>query len=142
MNAAFPSFMYNDPKLLEPKAQAAWRALEGRYSGQVSTEEIDYLYALYVLGLTTPFFGDHEPTAHLDACRTLLLRSLTPERIENALCMVPKPSHEGVQKAFVSIEQLGIRDGQSLLEQLRNPLISNNDMTSSPAARASDGGSN
>ncbi|KAB2726423.1 hypothetical protein [Brucella anthropi] len=137
MNAAFPSFMYSDPKLLEPKALAAWRALEGRYSEELSSPEIDHLYALYILGLTIPFFGHREPMKHLDACRALLHLRLTPERSERALTEVPTASVDWVHKAFLSIEQLGSRDGHALLDGLRNPTPTINE-TDSPGTGTGD----
>lgn len=122
MTANLPLFKYSDSKLLEPKALAAWRVLEGRYLEQLSSPEVDHLYALYILGLTLPFFGDHEPMVHLDACRSLLKLTLPAERAEEALCKVPAASEDWVRKAFLSIEQLGARDGRALFDRLRNPI--------------------
>lgn len=120
MNAAFPSFFYSDSKLLELKARAAWRALERRYAEELTIAELDHLFALYVLGLTSPFFGDCEPNSHLEACRTLVALELTPERVEHALCSVPVASADWVSRAYRSIEQFGKHDGNGLLQQLRN----------------------
>lgn len=50
MSAALPPLMYGDFRLLEPRASAAWRAPVERYSKELPTQELDHLYALYILG--------------------------------------------------------------------------------------------
>lgn len=118
MNAvSLPSIDIDPMALLLPKALGAWSALEERYASQITRSELDYLFALFVFGLTTPFYEQGSPTAHLEACRVLILRKLDAERMERALRSVPAASKAWVEKAFLLIEQLGIKDGQALFKQ-------------------------
>lgn len=118
MNAALLPIGDNDPiALLSPKALGAWRALETRYASQITRDELDYLFALYVLGLTGPFYGEGSSQFHVDACRAVLSLALEEDRVKRALQKVPPPSQGWVEKAYESIEHLGAKDGQSLFDQ-------------------------
>lgn len=118
MNAALLSSLDIDPiPLLSPKALGAWRALETRYASQIKRDELDHLFALYVLGLTGPFYGEGSSQVHLDACRAVLSLALEEDRVKRALQNVPPPSQGWVERAYDSIEHLGAKDGQSLFDQ-------------------------
>lgn len=104
-------------EMLAPKAVSAWNALEVRYGKELSAPEKGYLFARFILGLTTPFYGEGAPSLHLSACRSLLLRVLPPAEATQALEQVPQPSMDWVAKAFEAIEQIGLRDGRNLREQ-------------------------
>lgn len=132
MNAALLPITESDPiALLSPKALGAWNALETRYASQITRDELDHLFALFVLGLTTPFYGQGNPTAHLDMCRRLMSPKLDQDRVERALRSVPTPSQSWVEKAFLSIEHLGAKDGQSLFDQQQklNQTLNATDLT-------------
>ncbi|MFK4821893.1 hypothetical protein ACI0FS_17090 [Ochrobactrum quorumnocens] len=118
MNAAIlSSENMSSISLLIPKTLGAWNALEARYASQLSPDELDHLFALYVLGLTFPFYKEEKPAVHLDACRNLLALKLAKDRVERALCAVPPITQSWVERALMSIEQLGAKDGQRLFEQ-------------------------
>lgn len=99
------------------QAMSAWAVLESRFSSQVSSAELDHLFARFVLGLTSPFYGNEEPVTHLSICQTILALKLSPDRIDQALCSVPEPTEAWVESAFRSIELLGEKEGRKLLEQ-------------------------
>ncbi|MCY1304476.1 hypothetical protein D9M70_542340 [compost metagenome] len=118
MNTALLSILDVDPiALLSPKALGAWRALETRYALQITRDELDHLFALYMLGLTTPFYGEVSSQVHIDACRVVLALALDEDRVDRALRNVPPATHSWVEKAFLSIEHLGAKDSQSLFDQ-------------------------
>lgn len=110
-----------DPLLdmLAPKIVPAWNALEARYGRELSAPEKNYLFARFILGLTTPFYGEGAPAAHLAACRSLLERVLPPADAAQALETVPQPSMDWVANAFEAIEQVGLKGGRNLREQHR-----------------------
>jgi len=122
-----------DCEMFSAKAIAAWNALETRYGQQLSTHEVDHLFARFVFGLTQPFHGEDDPQTHLYVCRTVLALKLSPERIERTLHRVPKPSDDWIAKAFDSIEALGVKDGRALLDQLKTTR-----QTTKPEALSSD----
>ncbi|WP_223568905.1 hypothetical protein [Agrobacterium tumefaciens] len=118
MNAALLPIIVSDPiALLSPKASGVWNVLETRYACEISSDELDYLFALFVMGLTGPFYANASPLAHLDACRTLMSLKLDRDRVERALHSVPVITQSWVEKAFLSIEHLGSKDGRALFEQ-------------------------
>lgn len=110
-----------DPKLETEKfagqAMSAWEILESRFASQVSTAELDHLFARFVLGLTSPFYDGDEPAIHLSICQTILALKLSPDRVDQALHSVPKPTEAWVESAFRSVESLGEKEGRKLLEQ-------------------------
>ncbi len=108
-----------DPFLdvLVPKVIPAWRALEARYGKELSAPEQNYLFARFILGLTTPFYGEGEPAIHLVACRSLLERVLPAADATQALETVPQSSMDWVANAFDAIEQVGLKGGLNLREQ-------------------------
>lgn len=119
MNSSLPMHLSVDCEIFSAKAIAAWNALEGRYGQQLSTDEIDHLFARFVFGLTQPFHGEDDPQTHLHVCRTVLALKLSPERIERTLHRVPKSSDEWIARAFESIEALAVKDGKTLSDQLK-----------------------
>lgn len=119
MNSALPIRLSVDCEIFADKAIAAWNALATRYGQQLTTDEIDHLFARFVFGLTQPFHGEDDPQTHLHVCRTVLALKLSPERIERTLHRVPKTSDEWIATAFDSIEALGVKDGRALSDQLK-----------------------
>ncbi|MCW8060427.1 hypothetical protein [Agrobacterium tumefaciens] len=141
MNAALLPITGSDSiALLSPKALGAWNALETRYASQISPDELDYLFALFVLGLTNPFYAKASPLAHLDACRTLMSQKLDGERVERALRSVPAATQGWVEKAFLSIEQLGAKDGRALFEQQQKSNQTINAIELTPAGKSGGSG--
>lgn len=133
MNSALPMHLSVDCEIFTGKAIAAWNALETRYRQQLSTDEIDHLFARFVFGLTQPFHGEDDPQTHLHVCRTVLALKLSPDRIERTLHRVPKTSDERIASASASIEALGVRDGRALSDQLKTTRTS-----TKPEALSSD----
>ena len=107
-------------EVFAPKAEAAWAALQRQYAGRISGPEIDHLLACFVLGLTTPAYGEGEPALHFDLCRALVAISLPPERTEAALHSVPEPTQPWVASAYQLIEKQGAKVGLSLRDKTRN----------------------
>ncbi|WP_455296844.1 hypothetical protein [Brucella pituitosa] len=141
MNAALLPITGSDPiALLSPKASGAWNALETRYASQISPDELDHLFALFVLGLTSPFYVNASSLEHLEACRTLMSLKLDDYRVERALRSVPATTQSWIEKAFLSIEQLGMKDGRALFEQRQNSNQSLNAIESSPARNSGGAG--
>lgn len=136
MNAVSFNDFLPDTKLFEPKALAAARALERRYASLISSDEIDHLFARFVLGLTTPVYGDGDPGVHLAACRSLLSLKLTPQRVEQVLCSVPIATKPWIEEACNAIEQFGERDGQALLKEIRNSTPDDSDAKHEPHPQA------
>ena len=119
MNSSLPMHLAVDCEIFTAKARAAWSTLESRY-GQLPADEIDHLFARFVLGLTQPFHGEDAPATHLHVCRTVLGLQLSPERIERTLRREMKSSDEWIAAAFESIEALGVKDGRALLDQVKS----------------------
>jgi len=141
MNAALLSITGRDPiALLSSKALGAWNALEARYASQISPDELDHLFGLFVLGLTNPFYATASPLAHLDACRALIRLKLDDERVERALRSVPTTTQSWVEKAFLSIEQLGVKDGRALFEQQQKSIQTINEIELTPAREGGGSG--
>ena len=107
-------------EVFAPKAEAAWAALQRQYASRISAAEIDHLLACFVLGLTTPAYGEGEPALHFDLCRALVAISLPPERTEAALHSVPEPTQPWVASAYQLIEKQGAKVGLSLRDKTRN----------------------
>jgi hypothetical protein len=107
-------------EVFAPKAAAAWAALQRQYAGRISAVEIDHLLACFVLGLTTPAYGEGEPALHFDLCRALVAINLSPERAEAALHTVPEPTQPWVASACQLIEKQGVKIGLSLRETTGN----------------------
>ncbi|CAN7371468.1 hypothetical protein [Mesorhizobium caraganae] len=107
-------------EVFAPKAEAAWAALQRQYASRISGAEIDHLLACFVLGLTTPAYGEGEPALHFDLCRALVAISLPPERTEAALHSVPEPTQPWVASAYQLIEKQGAKVGLSLRDKTRN----------------------
>lgn len=141
MNAALLPIIVSDPiALLSPKASGVWNVLETRYASEISSDELDHLFALFVMGLTSPFYANASPVAHLDACRTLMSLKLDRDRVERALHFVPIITQSWVEKAFLSIEQLGSKDGGALFEQQTRSNQSFNLIELSPVRNCGEAG--
>lgn len=104
-------------EIISPKVDAAWSALQHQYGGRLTEAEIDFLFARLVLGLTSPFYGEREPTLHFNVCGALVGRKLPPERAYAALHAVPEPSQPWVERAFDLAEEHGTKIGMTLAEQ-------------------------
>ncbi len=120
MNSALPKYPMMDCEIFAEKADMAWKALQSRFAAQIAEDQIDYLLARYVLGLTSPFYGEDDPHVHLHVCQTVLKPELPADRIEKAMKTVPQASEAWIERAFDTIEELGIRDGRMLLDHV-NP---------------------
>jgi hypothetical protein len=107
-------------EVFAPKAEAAWAALQRQYASRISVAELDHLLACFVLGLTTPAYGEAEPSLHFDLCRALVAVSLPPERTEAALHTVPEPTQPWVASAYQLIEKQGAKIGAALWDKTRN----------------------
>lgn len=107
----------SDVSVFTPEAEAAWNALNSRFADRLSAVELDYLYALFILGLTSPTFAEGEPVAHLEICRALLELQLPPDRVHSALHTVPQPAEPWVISAFETIERRGVERGHALVQQ-------------------------
>jgi hypothetical protein len=127
------------PTIFTQKALAAWETLDRRFAAQLSSEEMDHLFARFVFGLTSPIHSEDEPIVHLDICRKILALKLTPERIDFALRNVPTASAPWVETAYQTFETLGAKEGRELLEhqQSRRPKPGTED--ESPSVRAEAG---
>lgn len=107
-------------EVFAPKAEAAWATLQGQYASRISGAELDHLFACFVLGLTSPAYGEGEPAFHFDLCRVLVAANLPPERVEAALHTVPTPTQPWIASAYQLIEKQGAKIGSSLREKTRN----------------------
>ncbi|WP_237352783.1 hypothetical protein [Rhizobium leguminosarum] len=100
-----------------PRVEGAWTALQRQYGGQISDAEIDYFFACFVLGLTTPAFTDRDPSLHFDVCRALVLIKLPPDRADAALYSVPAPTQAGVESVSELIESKGVAMGHAVQDE-------------------------
>ena len=107
-------------EVFAPKAEAAWAALQRQYASRISGAELDHLLACFVLGLTSPAYGEGHPGFHFDLCRALVAINLPPERTEAALHTVPEPTQPWVASACQLIEKQGVKIGLSLRETTGN----------------------
>ncbi|NTG30084.1 hypothetical protein G6L33_22275 [Agrobacterium rhizogenes] len=101
--------------LLTGKALMAWASLQKYRDVPITEDEVNYLFASYVLGLTLPIYGERSPEDHLDACSRLLALKLDTAAIERALHTVPAPTQPWVETAYDRVEQFGSRDAQACL---------------------------
>lgn len=104
-------------EVFAPKVEAAWATLQGQYANRISGAELDHLFACFVLGLTSPAYGEGEPVFHFDLCRALVAVNLPPERAEAALYTVPEPTQPWIACAYQLIEKHGAKIGSSLPDQ-------------------------
>ena len=109
-----------DFDLFAPKAEAAWKSLNGRFASRLSDAELDHLYAVFIYGLTAPSYADREPIAHLQICRALLELNLSPERAGAALHAVPDITDPWVVSACQTMERRGTEIGVALAANNRN----------------------
>lgn len=112
MTMRFPEF-----ELFGPKVDAAWTALQRQYAGRISDAELDHLFACFAYGLTSPIYGEEDPTLHFDLCRALVAMKLPPDRTEAALHTVPEATQPWVESARGVIEGKGAKMG-SMLRQV------------------------
>ena len=123
MNAALLPITGSDPiTLLSSKASGAWNALETRYASQVTQDELDHLFALFVLGLTSPFYAEERPLAHLDACRTLMSQKLDDDRVERALRSVPTATQGWSKRPICRLNSWAPKTGKPCSNSSRNPI--------------------
>lgn len=109
-----------DIEVFAPKVEAAWSVIDKQYAGRMSSAELDHLFACFVLGLTTPHFGESEPASHFQICQSLISIKLPPERTETALHAVPQASPPWVESARQLIESKGATIGNALLQRAHN----------------------
>lgn len=109
-----------DIEVFIPKVEAAWAVIDKQYTGRMSSAELDHLFACFVLGLTTPHFGDNKPASHYQICQSLISIKLPPERAEAALRAVPQASQPWVESARQLIESKGATIGSALLLRAHN----------------------
>lgn len=108
---------FRESEVFVPGVEAAWSALQRQYAGQISDAEVDYLFACFVLGLTTPAYSNQDPSLHFDVCRALVLIKLPPDRADPALYSVPAPIQAGVESARELIESKGVKMGRALQDE-------------------------
>ncbi|MCG7508223.1 hypothetical protein [Mesorhizobium retamae] len=96
------------------KTKAAWTILSDRYAGRLTSAELDHLFACFVLGLTTPAFGEAEPARHFEVVRKLVALQVPPERTQAALHEIPESSAPWVEGAYASVERQGVNIGLAL----------------------------
>lgn len=105
------------PQAADPyaaKVKAAWTILSDRYAGRLTSAELDHLFACFVLGLTTPAFGEGEPARHFEILRKLVALQVPPERTQAALHEIPESSAPWVEGAYASVERQGVNIGLAL----------------------------
>ncbi|WP_265518693.1 hypothetical protein [Nitratireductor luteus] len=111
---------FPETEIFTPRAEAAWIALQRRYAGGITDAEIDYLFACFVLGLTSPAYAEREPALHFDLCRAVTAVKLPPERAHAALHTVPEPTQPWLASACALIESQGAKMGRALQETTSN----------------------
>lgn len=114
MDLQFPEF-----EIFAPKVEVAWSALQQRYANRLTEAELDYLFACLVFGLTSPAYGESEPSFHFDVCRALVAMKLPPDRADAALHTVPAPTEPWVESLREQLESQSARMGQTL-QDMRN----------------------
>ncbi|WP_307277058.1 hypothetical protein [Phyllobacterium ifriqiyense] len=107
----------SDIEVFAPKIEAVWSVIDKQYAGRMSAAELDHLFACFVLGLTTPRFGEAEPASHYQICQSLVSIKLPPERTEAALHTVPPASQPWIENARSLIESKGERIGSALSQR-------------------------
>ncbi|WP_168878942.1 hypothetical protein [Rhizobium sp. P28RR-XV] len=111
MDIQFPEF-----EIFAPKVEVAWSALQQRYANRLTEAEVDYLFACLIFGLTSPAYGEGEPSSHFDVCRALVAMKLPPDRVDTALHTVPAPTEPWVESLREQLESQSARMGQTLQE--------------------------
>lgn len=111
-----------------PEVNATWSALTSRFADRLSIAELDHLFAVFILGLTSHSFGWREPRDHLEACRSLLELKMSPERARVALHAVPEAKEAWVASAYETMERRGIEMGLAIAKE--------NEIESASAAEA------
>ncbi|MEF0943923.1 hypothetical protein [Rhizobium sp. BR 362] len=114
MDIRFPEF-----EIFAPKVEVAWSALQQRYANRLTEAEVDYLFACLIFGLTSPAFGEGEPSFHFDICRALVAMKLPPDRAGAALYTVPAPTEPWVESLREQLESQSAKMGQTL-QEMRN----------------------
>lgn len=99
---------------LAHKARTVWNALQKYHENGVEREEINYLFARYILGLTVPVYGSRLPDEHLRVYKMLMAEVLENNTIELLLHTVPDAAKPRMQIVRRKIESLGQRDGEAL----------------------------
>ncbi|MBY5903628.1 hypothetical protein ELI38_31300 (plasmid) [Rhizobium leguminosarum] len=115
---------FPETEVFVPSIEAAWSALQRQYAGQISDAEIDYFFACFVLGLTTPAYTNQDPSLHFDVCRALVSIKLPAYRADAALYSVPAPTQTGVESACELIESKGVKMGRALQDERSDPEVS------------------
>lgn len=114
MGIQFPEF-----EIFAPKVEVAWTALQQRYANRLTEAELDYLFACLVFGLTSPAYGEGEPSFHFDVCRALVAMKLPPDRADAALHSVPAPTEPWVESLREQLESQSAKMGHTL-QEMRN----------------------
>jgi hypothetical protein len=114
MDNQFPEF-----EIFAPKVAIAWGSLQQRYADHLTREELDYLFACLVFGLTSPTFAEREPARHFDLCRSLVATMLPRDRTFAALHAVPDQTQPWVESVREQVESQGARMGRTL-QEMRN----------------------
>ncbi|OWK24219.1 hypothetical protein AJ87_23540 [Rhizobium yanglingense] len=125
---------FPETEVFVPRVEAAWSALQRQYGGQISEAEIDYFFACFVFGLTTPAYTNQDPSLHFEVCRALVLIKLPPDRADAALYSVPAPTQAGVESARELIESKGVKMGRTLQDERSDPEIFSTAKASSAAS--------
>ncbi|MDZ5699830.1 hypothetical protein [Chelativorans sp. M5D2P16] len=119
LDTALASLETPEIQVFATKVDAAWNVLHGRYASRIPQAQIDHLFACFVFGLTSPVYGDAEPSVHFAACRALVSPKMTPERAHAALHAVPVPTEPWVEAAYQSVERRGIDMGLAITNHSR-----------------------
>lgn len=101
-------------ELYTAKIRAAWTILSNRYGERLTSAELDHLFACFVLGLTTPAYGEKESARHFEILGKLVAQLLPPERTLAALHEIPGSSAPWVEGAYASVERQGVNIGLAL----------------------------
>lgn len=89
-------------------------ALRERYSAEVSAEDLNLIFAHYLLGLVSALDPDAAPTMQLELLRHLGTLALTPEELTRALHALLPEGQSFVVRASEAGEKLGHRDGEAI----------------------------
>ena len=104
-------------EIFAAEVNATWSALTSRFADRLSIAELDHLFAVFILGLTSHSFGWREPRDHLEACRSLLELKMSPERARVALHAVPEAKEPWVASAYETMERRGTEMGLAIIKQ-------------------------
>lgn len=126
----------HDIEIFASKAEAAWSVIGKQYADRMTPAELDHLFACFVLGLTTPHFGEKDSRSHYEICQSLISIKLPQERTEAALHTVPQASQPWVESARQLIESKGATIGHTLLQRTHTTKeTAGEDANSSPPER-------